>query len=457
LLRKTVSLSLRTHLLTMERSQKHLRNHPLPLFTSIAAAILCAAAMTTAATAAPVAFDSAAALVADVSAVDDNAPPDKQPASAPAVSVSVSSEPGATLIDQTAATADAEWYWLNTDVGGAVYPLMALDASGRLAFFRPDVPGEPVIIIDPAAENPGIWIAGQKVSLENAADNVTTSTIVQAAAVVGNYSAGGGNATGDYAVAIGTSTAASGLQSIACGAWSIAQNSFSIALGTGAKALQADAIAVGRDSSAIDLYGIGIGKGAQAIGASSVAIGLLSKGSDKFAIAVGDNSEAAYYGLAIGMNAKATGGFSSMAIGHYSSSIANSSLAIGESANAANNSAISVGTYSSATAANSVAIGSCAYAKKERQVALGTCNNPDDSSGTLFTLGNGTADAARSNAIAVTQEGKTTLILKAYIAPVIPTPAPPNEALEIKGSARVQGVLYVQPAGDVEMGGFTTN
>ncbi|MDR1497194.1 MAG: hypothetical protein LBS59_02090 [Puniceicoccales bacterium] len=446
------------------------------------------------------------------------------------------------IIDQTATLPGTTWYWNSITADGKTFPLMGLDAAGRLGFFRANDAANPVIVIDPSGEYPAIWLGDKKISFENTSgvSFSTSEAAMAAAAATGTYSAGGGNASGNYSVAVGFGSASAGVCTTAVGKGAISSGDYSTAhgynaraegmcttaMGDSARASGERSLAVGSWALASGAYstayghlakathfGTAVGTGALASGDYSTAHGYLANATHFGTVALGENSYAlAEKGIAIGRFSNASA-YVAVALGNETSATAHAATAIGSHSLASGRYAISSGTWSGAEAENSIAIGHVAVAraydanviglrsqalspgaivfgrdsigsgiesiaignevtiaqgawgsvaiglhtasKAHRQVSLGAFNNPDDPSGTLFTLGNGDSDNTRVNAVTVSKEGKTTLTRKNYTAPTLPVPA--NEALEVQGSARVRGVLFVHPAGDVEMGAFTSN
>jgi hypothetical protein len=361
------------------------------------------------------------------------------------------------------------WYWNGVSGGCVVQPLMALDGWGRLGFFHPENPDEPVILIDPSGVSPAIWVGERRVLLEGSELGIP---------VLGDSALGVGGALGDGAlaaaasgitlgsgavassygqIAVGVLSVASGTNSLAIGRWASSEAIDTIAIGVGTQALLGTSVAIGAYALAENNCAISVGYNSVANGLYSVAVGTAAKAHAFHSAALGGGAVAgADHALALSTSAQALQ-TDAVAIGHSAQAKSFQSMAVGSGAFAEGDCALALGLAARALQRNAVAIGTTARATKDRQVALGAYNEPEDVAGMLFTLGNGTSTTARSNAIAVSREGKTTVIHKNYVAPTtqVPSPAQPD-AFEARGNAIIHGkIILKQPAGDISMGGFT--
>lgn len=164
------------------------------------------------------------------------------------------------------------------------------------------------------------------------------------------------------------------------------------------------------------------GAGTEASGYVSTAIGAFSIASGVGSFAGGRKASSIEYpttasgedSFAFGLSAKATGN-KSVAFGQATNALANMAFAAGNQSTASGNASIAVGYLNEASGAASVAMGDHTSATGRAATVFGAYNVADnsavdDSHGVgarkyLFTIGNGTADDARSNAMTVDWDG----------------------------------------------------
>jgi autotransporter adhesin len=192
-------------------------------------------------------------------------------------------------------------------------------------------------------------------------------------------------ATGAHAVAAGNQAAASGASSIAIGGSAIDANGNPLVNGStgdpagGANASGVGATAIGASASANGAVATALGIGANASGGSATALGAAANAAGSGAIAVGFGSQAQHNeaialgdgaqvsadnGIALGSGAQVGAAFSSVdahnavAIGFGSASLGPQAVALGASATAAGDHAVALGADSFAGRDNSVSVGS---------------------------------------------------------------------------------------------------
>ena len=169
-------------------------------------------------------------------------------------------------------------------------------------------------------------------------------SLVHSHAAYAQYFPDGGTASSAGAIAIGSSSSATGINATAIGTGANVSVGSSGAFGAFATATGVTAVAVGTSASATGLVGASaFGSSASATGGNSLAVGSAALASGVTSTAVGSRSTAS--------------GTASIAIGVTSTSSGAGATAIGQSASATAANAIAFGTGSSASYANSVAIG----------------------------------------------------------------------------------------------------
>ncbi len=219
----------------------------------------------------------------------------------------------------------------------------------------------------------------------------------------GNYSVAMGSsstATQANAVAIGVFAQAGGVQSIALGGNSTASADRSAALGYGAHATGYGATALGYLNTASGGESVALGYNATASGDSSVAIGGYAPvASALYSVAIGTQVQAtSSFAVAIGDNTAATGtaatafGAGTLASGHVSTAFGHGTTASGDYSTA-------FGTQTTAASLDSTALGFY-------NVGGGDPSNWV-STDPLFEVGNGTDPNNLSDAFSVLKNGYT--------------------------------------------------
>ncbi|HIA3420455.1 TPA: YadA-like family protein [Escherichia coli] len=192
------------------------------------------------------------------------------------------------------------------------------------------------------------------------------------------------NASGDRSMAIGNTAISTGQFATAFGGAATAEGVASIAFGRESKATKDYATALGYKSNANGLYSLAIGKEAQTTGDDSLALGRQSLASAANAIAIGAETEAAENATAVGTKAEANGLNSvalgsgsiadvdnTIALGNQSQAIAAGAIAIGQANKADGVNAIALGNGSITGGANAIALGQGSYAGLENGIAIG--------------------------------------------------------------------------------------
>lgn len=206
--------------------------------------------------------------------------------------------------------------------------------------------------------------------------------------------------------------------------------------------------------------GILAGGSATASGPYSIAMGLSgTTATGSYSYASGPGATAS------GFNSVARG-FGTIASGSYSQAIGNGVVASGNFSSARGPQAKATGEYS-------LASGHYVQANSFGEVALGSANltllgaaTSWDPLDYLFHVGNGTADASRSDALTILKNGKTTLTNKDwkadYAANSSSALADPGSAsdsggtaLEVDGHTILNGKVQIShPQGDISMGAY---
>jgi len=218
------------------------------------------------------------------------------------------------------------------------------------------------------------------------------------------------NNIGNASVALGSDTTASGTVSTAMGASTTASGISSTAMGSGTTASGDTSTAMGLSSTAQGISSFAAGDGSTAKADGSIAMGL-------FALAKGDGS------VAIGNNVTAFGP---------------STLATGSNTSASESASTAMGFVTTANGRYSTAMGRYTTAQDYASTVLGSYNIIPTGSATawfgtdtLFIIGNGTADAARSNVMTVLKNGNVGI-----------GTTTPGSKLHIGGTAGVDGITF---------------
>lgn len=195
--------------------------------------------------------------------------------------------------------------------------------------------------------------------------------------------------TGQNSHAEGNSAASRGEYSHAEGNSTTASGSYAHAEGSSTKAINEGAHAEGTMTTAYAGH-------SHAEGDTSVASGSTShaEGSHTTARGIASHAEG-YYTIASSSYSHAEGNYT-LASGRYAHSAGDHTKAAGFASYAG-------GQYATSSATGSIAVGRYTEAEGNYQTVVGTFNLPNTTS--LFVVGNGTADNARSNALTVEPDG----------------------------------------------------
>jgi hypothetical protein len=280
------------------------------------------------------------------------------------------SDPGLTFhhngttatITMTSSQEAAKWEWWRTPSGGAVIS-MKLDASNQL------------ILYNAAGTTAGITL-----------NPAGTSAFVN------------GITIGGSAVLTSAAAASTYLTPSTANSTYIRKDVTSLAIGSGTTADSMGGFAFGNGTTASGWGSVALGGGNTTTGNSSVAIG----GGNTV-----NGGAALGWLLTVGNHATALG-YSNVASGGYSTVTGTANLASGLISTA-------MGASTEASGQLSLAAGYVTKAQGYAQVVIGQYNIAQGNSTNwvttddLFTLGNGTADNARSNAFVVKKNGDTTV------------------------------------------------
>lgn len=215
----------------------------------------------------------------------------------------------------------------------------------------------------------------------------------------------GTTASQAYSIAMGRNTTAAGNSSVAMGINSTASGSYSVALGSTTTALGSGSFAMGRDTEAKGIYSTVMGNGTKALGNYSTAMGLNVEATGGYSVAIGSNSTATNaYSVAVGNGVKSSANHA-VAMGFNTVASGDHSVALGSENTASGDGSFAVGRYNKATGRYSFSTGFNTIVSDDYSVAMGRYNT--EGTGRLFTLGNGTTTANRSDAFTVLQDGKT--------------------------------------------------
>jgi len=236
------------------------------------------------------------------------------------------------------------------------------------------------------------------------------------------------DSVGDYSIALGIDTKASGYASVAIGHSTTANAPYSTAMGIGTTASGGLATAMGSGSIASGDFSTAMGNTTVASGNSSTAMGIGSIASGYFSTALGDSSTASgLYAVAMGYKTNAAEE-ASTAIGYLTTATGTVSTAMGAATTASGLYSTSMGIVTTAsgevatamgvnTIASgdvSTAMGAGSMAKASGSLSVGSYNDNTDSpdpsvtapADRIFQIGNGTS-STRTNAVTVLRNGNT--------------------------------------------------
>ncbi len=228
--------------------------------------------------------------------------------------------------------------------------------------------------------------------------------------------------------AAGHNSHAAGMYAVALGSGSVALEQSSMVFGHFSEAFGRQSLAMGNSSKAHGYGAVTIGSQVNANGTNAVAIGFRSTASGNYAMVLGreciaSGSESValgYYATSEGSSSFAAGSrctssnFGSVAMGVNSIASGNSSVAFGQNCDASMSFSFAAGLRSEARGWASTAIGEGTVAATYASVALGKYNKYKKNEGQpneeiiddlLLTVGNGTSDSSRKNALILNRDG----------------------------------------------------
>ena len=202
---------------------------------------------------------------------------------------------------------------------------------------------------------------------------------------------------GNYSVAMGYSTKASGISSIAMGDNSIASGISSTAMGLLTNAGGDYSTAMGYGTNASGSYSTAMGYGTTASGNTSTAMGATTTASGFLSTAMGATTTASGdYSTAMGFRTTASG-YTSTAMGDQTSASGILSTAIGDQTSASGNNSTAMGVRTTASGDYSTAMGNGTTAGGSNSTAMGqntTASGDFSTAMGLNTTASGTASTA---------------------------------------------------------------
>ncbi|HFA7574795.1 TPA: YadA-like family protein, partial [Neisseria gonorrhoeae] len=222
-------------------------------------------------------------------------------------------------------------------------------------------------------------------------------------------------ASGEYSYASGYNSVASGNKSYAAGYASVASAEGSVVIGDSRQVKpEADqGVAVGSEAKVNAERGIAIGKEAKAGGkttntlldgpayyADAIAVGYQAEAGKGGAIALGKQAKATKQnGMALGVESEAAGDFST-AVGNESKAKGQGGVGLGNQSKAEADFAVAVGNKAEATKENSLVIGRYARANGNHSVSLGSRSEIKDGVSNSVAPGYGSV-ASENNVVSV--------------------------------------------------------
>ena len=310
-------------------------------------------------------------------------------------------------------------------LGGVVIPGSAVNATTNDFVF-----GSPQLDDDGNAshdsrfffdKSKGAFRAGKVLSTNWDADSIGTNSVAMGynTKANGNVSVALGyftEASGDYSTAIGNQAEASGTNATAIGFRASASENSSTAIGfqdtasgSYATAMGREALANGYVATALGYQTTAGGNYSTALGSSTTASGISSTAMGDNAMASGNDATAIGYGTTASGNTSTAMGRNTKAIGDFSTSMGYQTTAGGDNATA-------MGTATTASGSYATAMGNNTKAPSGYETVIGRYNttytpadstagwNPNDR---LFSIGKGTSNTNRSDAMVVLKNGKT--------------------------------------------------
>lgn len=222
---------------------------------------------------------------------------------------------------------------------------------------------------------------------------------------------------GDFSTSMGNANSASGNSTTSFGNNTTASGDYSFAVGNGNTASGTGAMALGYGTEATGDYSFSVGQLTTASGKHSVAMGSGTTASGKKSFAMGiDSGASANYSTAIGSNSTASG-VHSLAMGNSNTASGDNSSVFGFQNTSPSYAETTIGFYATEYVPNATIF--------------------NDNADRLFSIGNGTGDASRSNALTIYKSGLMN-INDQYNMPLNAGTA--NQIMQIDGSAQVNFV-----------------
>ena len=213
-------------------------------------------------------------------------------------------------------------------------------------------------------------------------------------------------ASGNSSTAMGNGTTASGDRSTAIGGDTEASGNLSTAMGILTRAIGYASTAMGENTEASEANATAMGNGTTASGLISTAMGNGTTASGLISTAMGAGTEASGGGsVAMGSNTLASGNLST-ALGSYSEASGLISTAMGTGTEASGNYSTTMGYYTKAPSSSEMAFGR--YNTDYTVISSDSDEfwyGPDR----LFTVGNGSNNNNKSNALTIYKNGNVAL------------------------------------------------
>jgi len=227
--------------------------------------------------------------------------------------------------------------------------------------------------------------------------SVTASSLVKSGGTASQFLMA--NGTTSIATFVFNTSSSTGIQSTG----NTASGVNSIAMGNGTAASGGESTAMGRQTTASEDYSTAMGKSTIASGESSTAMGDNTTASGSKSIAMGNTTTASGNESTAMGNTTIAAAASSTAMGVFTTASGFASTAMGESATASGRASTAMGDNTTAFGYASTAIGRFNVLNTGDNAAAYAATN------TAFSIGNGTAEAARSDAFKVLFNGTTTI------------------------------------------------
>ncbi len=229
----------------------------------------------------------------------------------------------------------------------------------------------------------------------------------------GNYA----GSIGNYSTALGTIVTASGVASTALGSTGVASGNYSFSVGYNNTASGTGSMALGYATEATGDYSFSLGQSTTASGSHSFAMGGFgSTASGDHSFSMGTSTASGNYSAAIGVTNTASA-IGSIAMGQNNTASGSSSSAFGRENTSPSFSETTLGLFSTEYTPNSTSF-----------------HNDTDR---IFTVGNGTSNANRSNALTIYKSGLLN-INDEYNMPL--TDGTVNQIMQTDGAGQVSFV-----------------